>query len=148
MKTTRVQDTQPCEWFHLCDNPTDIVYDHGVLGPTRICERCANNLSIEIPKPTVGWNFVVHYSERGLKRLHRQFFLNPDASVCESNIRTSFQMWYPTAEILEMQRMSPIPEGSQGWGAGRWLETFERGNPDAGDIIHGEQADDLARSTE
>jgi hypothetical protein len=33
--------TKRCEWFALCENVTDKVADHPILGPIPCCDRCA-----------------------------------------------------------------------------------------------------------
>ena len=38
----RLEEYQPCRWFVMCDNDTDIAVQHPVLGLTPVCMRCAD----------------------------------------------------------------------------------------------------------
>lgn len=41
-----------CRWFALCDRPAVGVAGHPILGTVPICQRCADNLELEVTNGT------------------------------------------------------------------------------------------------
>lgn len=118
------REPEPCLWFALCEETTDIELKHVVLGWTTCCERCLSVIGHEPPLECGGWRVRATFMEHGWERTKTQAFYNPLHEKCLDNIRRNIELWHPHAEDLQLEVIGMVRSG---WGdAPFWSEAFKR----------------------